>query len=67
MSAFRLKLGPMCWDKVQAMFRPSDANAHEWAGITGKELCRESHAALGKCRNLNGWTLEIQHNGEGKP
>jgi hypothetical protein len=57
----------MYWDKAQAMFRPSDANAHEWAGITGKELCRESHAALGKCRNLHGWTLEIQHNGEGKP
>jgi hypothetical protein len=67
MSAFRLKLGPMCWDKAQAMFRKADANAHEWAGIAGKELCRESHAALGKCRNLNGWLLEIQHNGEGKP
>jgi hypothetical protein len=67
MSAFRLKLGPMYWDKVQAMFRPSDANVHEWSGITGKELCRESHSALGKCRNLNGWVLELQHNGEGEP
>jgi hypothetical protein len=67
MSAFRLKLGPMYWDKAQAMFRPSDANAHEWSGITGKELCRESHSALGKCRNLNGWVLELQHNGEGEP
>jgi hypothetical protein len=57
----------MYWDKVQSMFRKADANAHEWAGITGKELCRESHAALGKCRNLHGWTLEIQHNGEGEP
>jgi hypothetical protein len=67
MSAFRLKLGPMYWDKEKSMFRPSDANAHEWSGITGKELCRESHSALGKCRNLNGWVLEIQHNGEGAP
>jgi hypothetical protein len=57
----------MYWDKAQAVFRKADANANEWAGITGKELCRESQAALGKCRNLNGWTLEIQHNGEGKP
>jgi hypothetical protein len=67
MSAFRLKLGPMYWDKAQAIFRPSDANAHEWTDITGKELCRESHSALGKCRNLNGWVLELQHNGEGEP
>jgi hypothetical protein len=67
MSAFRLKLGPMFWDKAQAIFRKGDANTNEWAGIAGKELCRESHLALGKCRNLNGWVLEIQHNGEGEP
>jgi hypothetical protein len=67
MSAFRLKLGPMYWDKEKSMFRPSDANAHEWAGIAGKELCRESHAALDKCRNLHGWTLELERNGKGEP
>jgi|LakMenEpi03Aug12_release.lakeMendotaPanAssembly.Ray.scaffolds.fasta_scaffold4289514_2 hypothetical protein len=65
MSGFRLKLGPMLWDKSQSAFRRPDEETAEWAGIAGKDLCRESHAALDKCRNLNGWVLEVQHNKEG--
>ena len=65
MSAFRLKLGPMYWDMSAASFRKSDKDVTNWAGIAGKELCRESHAALDKCRNLHGWTLELERNREG--
>lgn len=65
MSAFRLKLGPMYWDMSAASFRKSDKDAQGWAGISGKELCRESHAALDKCNNLHGWKLELERNGEG--